>query len=166
MEDQNTLEQLNNELNMVCRYLVTKGIPEKDAEDAVQEAAYKYLRFSDSIRSSRIRSWLIRVAFNCYYDQYRKNKRYIYNMEEIIFEDESADIPEMIVLEKESNDELYHLLNKLKPKHRELLLLKYVSELSYEDISKLLGIRISSIKTNLYRARKKLIKLYEEASND
>lgn len=166
MEDQFTLEELNKELNVVYQVLIKKGVPQKDAEDAVQEAAYKYLNLSDSIRSSHIRSWLIRVALNCYYDQYRKNKKYIFNMEGIIFEDESTDIPEKIVLEKENSDELYHLLNKLKPKHKELLQLKYVSELSYEDISNLLGIRISSIKTNLYRARKKLIKLYEEALND
>ncbi|WP_164669755.1 RNA polymerase sigma factor [Virgibacillus doumboii] len=158
-------DELNNELNIVYRYLVKKGVPHKDAEDAVQETAYKYLRYSDSIRSSKVRSWLIRVALNFYYDQRRKDKKYIFNLKENIRESESDEMPEAVILENERKEELHLLLNKLKPRFRELLLLKYESELSYDEISKLLGMSISSIKTNLFRARKKLVKLYEEAND-
>lgn len=35
-------DELNSELNIVYRYLRKKGIPQTDAEDAVQEAAYRY----------------------------------------------------------------------------------------------------------------------------
>lgn len=74
MEDK---DDLNTELNIVYRYLIKKGLPPPDAEDAVQETAYKYLIYSETIRSLGVRSWLIRVALNYYYDQCRKNKRYI-----------------------------------------------------------------------------------------
>lgn len=156
------LDALNSELNIVYRYLIKKGISKNDAEDATQEASYKYLRFSDSIRSSKVRSWLIRVALNYYYDQYRKSKKHVLNFEIESKESTSTDSPERMILENERNEELYQLLNKMNLRDKELLLLKYDSELSYFEISILLDVSINSIKTNLYRARKKLVKLYEE----
>ena len=53
------------------------GISQGGAEDAVQETAYKYLMYYDTIQTSKIRSWLIRrVSLNFYYDQCRKQHRY------------------------------------------------------------------------------------------
>ncbi|MEN2768847.1 RNA polymerase sigma factor [Ornithinibacillus xuwenensis] len=156
------LGDLNNELNMVYRYLVSKGIPHIDAEDAVQETAYKYLRYSDTIQLSNVRSWLIRVALNFYYDQCRKNKKYILHFDDGMLEKETSELPELIMLAKERTNELNEMLLKLKPHYAELLLLKYQSNLSYSEISELLGISNSTIKTNLFRARKKLLKIYKE----
>lgn len=166
MADQTKKDVLNDELNIVFRYLVKKGVPHADAEDAVQETAYKYLRFSDSIRSSKVRSWLVRVALNYYYDQCRKNKKYILNLEGSMDANKDDELPEIIILAKERREEFYMLLSRLKPRFKELLLLKYESELSYAEISKLLGISNSSVKTNLFRARKKLMKLYKEVNDE
>lgn len=159
-------KELNDELNLVFRYLIKKGVPHTDAEDAVQETAYKYLRYSDSIRSSKVRSWLIRVALNHYYDQCRKSKKYIFNLEEKMFEVEDDELPEHIILGKERSAEISELLSNLKPFFSELLLLKYESELSYTEISQLLGINKNSVKINLFRARKKFLKIYEEGNYD
>ncbi|WP_042147610.1 RNA polymerase sigma factor [Paucisalibacillus sp. EB02] len=154
-------EELNKELNMVYRYLLSKGVPHTDAEDAVQEAAYRYLRYVDSIKSSNVRNWLIRVSINYYYDQCRKNKKYIFNVEEKINEEEIPNMPEMILLAKERIDEFNKLLLRMKPLHAELLLLKYQSNLSYAEISEVLGISNTMIKNHLFRARKKFMELYE-----
>lgn len=166
MEEQARNNELNSELNIVFRYLIKKGVPRTDAEDAVQETAYKYLRFSDSIRTPKVRSWLIRVALNYYYDQCRKNKRYIFDLEERLVEESEEELPELIILANERVDEFNKLLSRMRPLFSELILLKYETNLSYDEISKLLGISISSVKTNLYRARKKFLKLYEEGSNE
>ncbi|RBP94982.1 hypothetical protein DFO70_10310 [Cytobacillus firmus] len=50
MEETLNNEVLNSELNIVFRYLVKKGVPYLDAQDAVQETAFKYLKYADSIR--------------------------------------------------------------------------------------------------------------------
>lgn len=164
MEYQAKNDVLNSELNIVFRYLLKKGVPHTDAEDAVQETAYKYLRFSDTVRSSKVRSWLIRVALNYYYDQCRKNKKYVLNFEEKMEENRTDELPEMIILAREHTEELSSLLSRMKPLFSELLLLKYESELSYDEISQLMDMNKSSVKTNLFRARKKLLKLYKEAN--
>lgn len=94
-----------------------------------------------------------------------KNKKYILNVEGSIEENKVDELPEMVILAKERREELHMLLSRLKPQSSELLLLKYESDLSYAEISQLLGISLSSVKTNLFRARKKLLKMYEEAND-
>ncbi|QOV10434.1 RNA polymerase sigma factor [Viridibacillus arvi] len=164
MDDIKMSNELNSELNIVYRYLRKLGIPQADAEDVVQETAYKYLLYYDTIQTSKIRSWLIRVSLNFHYDQCRKKRRYDLNLDEGLLEIDIKELPEVIILEKERNREVWYALSKLKPQFQELLLLKYQSGLSYEEISKLLEKPISSIKTNLFRARKKLAKIYKEAN--
>lgn len=154
---------LNNELNIVFRYLVKKGVPHEDAQDAMQETALKYLTYSDTIRVAKVRGWLIRVALNYYYDQCRKNKKYILNFEEDIVMHAVEEQPELMILAKERSEELSLFLARLKPLYSELLLLKYQSDFSYDEISQLLGMSLGSVKTNLFRARKSLLKYFEEA---
>jgi RNA polymerase sigma factor (sigma-70 family) len=161
-----TNNELNAELNIVYGYLRKLDIAKADAEDAVQEAAYKFLLYYDSIKISKIRSWLIRVALNTYYDQCRKQGRYELNLNEGQLKADLKELPETIYLNKERNSELGKALSRLKPHFQELLLLKYQSGLTYEEISTLLDISVSSIKTNLFRARKKLEEIYKEAPND
>lgn len=159
-------KELNSELNIVFWYLRKKGISQEDAEDAVQEAAYRYLLYYDSINILKIRSWLIRVALNFYYDQCRKHGKVQLELYEELLKADMQDLPEAIFLEKERIKELSQALSQLKPFFQELLLLKYQSGMTYEEISNLLEISVSSIKTNLYRARKKLEKIYKEAAHE
>ncbi|MEK5392935.1 sigma-70 family RNA polymerase sigma factor [Margalitia sp. FSL K6-0131] len=159
-------KELNSELNIVFRYLRKKGISQEDAEDAVQEAAYRYLLYYDSINIFKIRSWLIRVALNFYYDQCRKHGKIQLELYEELIKADMQDLPEAIFLEKERIKELNQALSQLKPFFQELLLLKYQFGMTYEEISNLLEISVSSIKTNLYRARKKLEKIYKEAAHE
>ncbi|MBB2481789.1 sigma-70 family RNA polymerase sigma factor [Bacillus sp. APMAM] len=159
-------KELNSELNIVFRYLRKKGISQEDAEDAVQEAAYRYLLYYDSINILKIRSWLIRVALNFYYDQCRKHGKVQLELYEELIKADKQDLPEAIFLEKERIKELNQALSQLKPFFQELLLLKYQFGMTYEEISNLLEISVSSIKTNLYRARKKLEKIYKEAAHE
>jgi RNA polymerase sigma factor (sigma-70 family) len=166
MDGINKHKELNLELNIVYRYLRKLNIPHADAEDAVQEASYRYLLYSDSIQISRIRSWLIRVALNFYYDQCRKYGKYDLNLNVGLLKVDIKELPEVIFLEKEKKGELEKALSLLKPHFQELLLLKYQSGLTYEEISKLLKISVSSIKTNLFRARKMLEKTYKEVNHD
>ncbi|MDM5219679.1 RNA polymerase sigma factor [Peribacillus sp. NJ11] len=166
MNDINKNNELNSELNIVYRYLRKLGISQADAEDVVQETAYKYLLYYDTIQTSKIRSWLIRVSLNFHYDQCRKQRRYDLNLNEGLLEMDMNELPEVIFLEKERIREVGYALSKLKPHFQELLLLKYQSGLSYEEISKLLEKPISSIKTNLFRARKQLAKIYKEANHE
>lgn len=162
MFEEEQAKTLNSELNVVYKYLRKHGISHVDAQDIVQETAFKFLSYSDSIKSQNIRGWLIRVALNFHHDQYRKKKRI-----KLGFNDEhlkllSNDLPEDLLLGNEKKEEIRTTLDRLNPLYKELILLKYYWDLKYKDISILLDMKIDTVKTNLYRARNQFIKFYKE----
>jgi len=159
-------KELNEELNIVYRYLCKLGVPKEDAKDAVQEAAVKYLLHFDSIPLKKIRSWLIRVALNFYYDQYRKQKRIELDINLKNIAADFKENPEVLYLEMEKNHDLKLAIGKLKPAYQELLFLKYQLALSYEEMGQIVNKSLASVKTNLFRAKKQLAKVYKEATKD
>lgn len=160
--DKSDHQNLNTELNVVYGYLRKLNISHEDAQDVVQETAYKFLLYYDSIKTPKIRSWLIRVALNYHHDQYRKNKRIKLDLKDEQIDQLSKDLPESILLQNEYSSDIKKVLSKVKPAYRELLLLKYIWELQYDEIADILNMKVGTIKTNLFRARKQFVKLWEE----
>lgn len=60
------------------------------------------------------------------------------------------------MLHQERDQQVRHVLNAMGERDRQLLLLKYVEGLSYEEISQKLGVTPSSVQSRLHRARKLL----------
>lgn len=163
MIEHDQLKILNSELNVVYKYLRKHGISHVDSQDIVQETAYKFLLYYDSIKSQNIRGWLIRVALNYHHDQYRKKKRVTLGFNDEQLNLLSKDLPEDLILGNEKKEEIQITLAQLNPQYKELILLKYYWDLKYKEISTLLDMKIENVKTNLHRARNQFIKLYTEA---
>jgi len=154
------LNKLNDEMNVVYNYLRKLKITHMDAQDIVQETTYKFLLHYDAIRTSNIRSWLIRVALNIFYDQLRKNKNVVLTgFEENRIIPDYRDSPENILINNENKDNVYKTLSKIKPKYREVLFLKYILELKYDEIAVVLDMNLNTVKTYLARARKDFIRV-------
>ncbi len=154
------LNKLNDEMNVVYNYLRKLKITHMDAQDIVQETTYKFLLHYDAIRTSNIRSWLIRVALNIFYDQLRKNKNIVLTgFEEDRIIPVFRDSPEDILINNENKDNVYKTLSKIKPKYGEVLFLKYILELKYDEIAVLLDMNLNTVKTYLARARKDFIRV-------
>jgi RNA polymerase sigma-70 factor (ECF subfamily) len=64
--------------------------------------------------------------------------------------------PEVIFLKKEKNRQLERLIDTLPADERLIILLRYVNELSYHDISELVEMPLSNVRTKLHRAKKKM----------
>ncbi|WP_081730166.1 RNA polymerase sigma factor [Viridibacillus arenosi] len=62
----------------------------------------------------------------------------------------------------EMKKEIEEILNQLTPLHKQLILLKYVLGLSYEEISEMLDINLGTLKTYLFRARKSFKDIYRK----
>lgn len=77
----------------------------------------------------------------------------------------SKDLPEDILISNEKWSDIERLLDRLKPRYKELILLKYVWNLKYEEISSLLDMKIGTVKTSLYRARKQFENVYRRFYN-
>ena len=167
MDDKLMDQKLYDYLKIVKNYLMKMGASKEDAEDIVQDTAYKFILYIDSISHKNVEGWLFRVAVNGYYDLYRKRSRrqaiaLKFNFQQL-FEEFT---PEEAVLQNERKQNVDDVLKKLKPKHQQLLLLKYSLDLAIRDIGELYEMREDSVKTTLYRARKEFVQEYRRQGHE
>lgn len=137
-------------------YLVKMGAEKSDAEDMAQESLLALLVYEDDLPLDKLRPWLFRVGINRYFDLYRQKKRH----REILLQDY---VPLMTdtFSPKESPelDALKAAFSSLSYKEQTLLYMKYEENHSLEAMGFLLKRPSASIKTELYRTRKKLKKI-------
>ncbi|WEG72834.1 RNA polymerase sigma factor [Vagococcus intermedius] len=143
----------------VKRYLISKGATKEDAEDAVQNTFYKMLILTDDLSPRTIRAWFYRVAMNNLIDMKRREKTGKRLVKQVFDADDSSQKLDVNWLER---DQLVQLLTELKEEYREILMLKYYYELSYEEIGTVLNYSEHNVRTLLYRARKAARILLEE----
>ena len=142
----------------IKKYLIRLGAPAADAEDIVQDTVYKALLYIDSIDEHKFSAWLYKVAINRYYDLCRRSKRIVIPIDNVDVPD--TELPEDHLLLKEKREDIERVLAQLLPLHKQLIIMKYELELSYQEIAELLGIKTDTVKSALFRARKQFQKKY------
>lgn len=137
------------------------GSPD-EAEDLTQETFLKVHSELPNLREAgQFKFWLYRIARNEVYQKLRRTKRRtevsIDNVEiqyfEFLADDKPGQDPEDKVLSKELHQVIQSSLNALKPKYRDVFVLAVFERMSYEDITKVVGRSLLSVKTDIYRAR-------------
>lgn len=129
----------------------------QDAQDFVQEAFIKvYERLDQYKETGSFSSWLYRVAINHCLDQFRK--KYYQTTSEPVDEERivNSQHPELVFLKKEKSRQLERLIATLPEDERLIILLRYVNELSYDEISQLADVSVSTVRNKLHRAKKKM----------
>jgi len=165
--DYKLLERLfTSKMVIIYRYLVKIGCSHTDAEDIVQDTLLKAIIHLEAIESDKIASWLFKVALNSYKDLCRKNKKLplsLLKSEDILNNMSAADyLPENYVLDGEKKKQVVQVLDKLSPIYKNLLVLKYAVELSYREIAEVLDINEKTVKTYIYRAKRKFRNIWKE----
>lgn len=136
----------------VFRLLMAKGARKEDAEDIIQNTFYKVYTLLDGLTEANLRPWFFRVALNEYVDLKRKKEQQnIYLTDEIYAKLQLTEREFDAILNK---DEIIYLLKDVKKEYKEIFLLKYYYDFSYEEIAAILEMKESSVKQKLYRARK------------
>ena len=147
--DKEKLEELYNKYRKMI-YSIAFGIlkNKEDAEDVVQIVFSKiYTMGEEKLPRDKEATWLYTVTQNETLQLLRKKKN-DYDIEKIYnIEDENSDIEKYI--DKESFNQL---LNKLNNKEKEIVSLKIISNLSFTQISGLLGEPIGTIKWRYYKS--------------
>ncbi len=145
--------------NMCYRMLGEAGA----AEDAAQETFWRVhqnIKRYDSQRS--LITWILSIAAHYCIDQQRKNRIQIFELDEFPdfdLSDPSLPTPEHQLGSNEEDAALHNLINILQPIDRAAVILKYWYECSEEEISQMLNLSISAVKSRLHRARKQLASL-------
>ncbi|MGM8215529.1 RNA polymerase sigma factor [Bacillaceae bacterium W0354] len=137
----------------------------KDSSTALDLMHDTFIRaFSnlESFKGGNERSWLLKIARNLTID-YLRRKRPVLLVNEKITVKSNENSPHQLAILNESEKELYHALDRLIPKYKEIIILRKIKEFSIKETSEILGWNESKVKNTLNRAMKKLKeKLVEE----
>ena len=151
-----------NVYNIALRLLGSR----EDAEDLTQETFLTaYRRLGDFRGESRFSTWLCRIASNACIDALRRRKHT--DALSLTREDEDAEdaeweipdeslAPEALLSQKLTRDAVRRGLRELSPEGRQVLILRELEGMSYEEIGETLGLEPGTVKSRIFRARKKL----------
>lgn len=130
-----------------------------DADDLTQETfikAYRALdRTSDVLHVS---AWLHRIAANNCRDEWRRRRRTGYqpwdaSVHEAMLPSRPEENPESLVLQKEADERVQAVLDRMKPRNKQALVLREYAGLSCEEIGAIMGVSHKAVKSTLFRAR-------------
>lgn len=140
----------------VRRYFILKGLDNAVAEDLAQESLLKVFQRAGELREqSLFLGWVFAIARNELLLYWRRLQSRIAT---VSFET-SPEILGVPAPEGEGgigSTLLPELISCLEPAERDLLLLRFVEELSYEELAQVLEIPIGTVKWRLYRLKRKL----------
>lgn len=171
--DEAAFEQLltQHEKSVYNLCLRMTGNPE-DAMDVSQEVFLRVWKNLSSYQyDAAFSTWLFRIASNACIDFLRAKKRR--NDVSLTMQDENdgedkelavpdeTPLPEEQLLAKEHQSAVLKAMNELPPDFREILQLRVVEELPYEEIAEILDIKVGTVKSRLARARELLRKNLE-----
>lgn len=142
--------------NRVFAFCYRMTLNPDDAEDVVQDVFLKAFKNLPSLRDpAMFRPWLFSVARREAYACLRHSRRLERLDESQELESESAD-PLQAVVNEETSDIVQRHVDLLKPKYRELLILREFSGLSCAEIAEVSGMCENTVRSLLFRARKAL----------
>lgn len=129
-------------------------------EDLLQEIFIKiYINLNAFNQEMKFSSWAYRIAHNETISYFRKNKKHE-DLVSIPDEDLEDIASEFFVEDQYKEQEILLKLNdsihELKDKYREVIVLKFVEDKSYEEISDILKMPINTVGTQINRAKQKL----------
>jgi RNA polymerase sigma-70 factor (ECF subfamily) len=136
------------------------SISTHEAEDVLQDAFIKVWKNINAFDSSlKLSSWLYRIVHNETISHWRKDKWNQNNAFLELDEKKLENIADDLGVDEECCPELITIVDQVSPKYREVVVLKYFEDLSYEDISDILKIPEGTVAIRLNRAKKALLKL-------
>jgi len=150
----------NQLLNFVYRFLGNA----EEAEDLVQETFLRVYRNRKAYQKvAKFSTWIYTIAGNLAKTELRKRKRRkFFSISDLGYNEKDYDIsdeaynPEKDVDGRMKEEIIHREIEDLSPKFREVILLRDVQQLSYEEISQIVNIPLGTVKSRVNRGRLKL----------
>jgi RNA polymerase sigma-70 factor (ECF subfamily) len=132
------------------------------AEDITQDTLIKvYKNLSSVDETIKFSSWIYKIAHNSCIDYIRKNKINFELIDNVKYLDKEENEPENKYLNKEMHNKIKKVMLKIGSKYRAILILRDYNDLSYKEISVILGCSESAVKSLIYRARQEFQRTYK-----
>lgn len=150
----------------LARYAVHMLGEREEAEEALQDAFVRAWRGLGRCRHpDRFDAWLFRILANRCRTRGGRRRRYQATFVRQEHATTSAEVEPAAVHAAEWSDVVHRALSALDSDQREAFLLKYVDELSYDEMETLTGVGVSALKMRVKRAADRLRTLLQERTH-
>ena len=173
--DQKAYAELMERYRDAIYYMLLKMVNNaSDAEDLTIEAFGKaFKNIQQYAPNYAFSTWLFKIATNNCIDFIRKRKTSLVSLDHNDEEHEKASMdiqapvmdPEETMINEQKIKLMRSVVDKLKPRYRKLIELRYFKELSYEEIAEELELPIGTVKAQLFRARELLYNILKSVTS-
>ncbi len=129
------------------------------ADDVVQDAMLRGLTYFSTFRGENSRAWLLQIVRTTAYTKLSARR----GAAEVPLDPEpaaeiadTADDPEAALAQRERHATLEQALAALPPELREVIVLRELEDMSYRDMSRVIGVPLGTVMSRLWRARRAL----------
>ncbi len=169
--DRDAYGELFRQYNARLLYYLRRLLPvATEAEDTLQEVWVTVVRKLPSLEQPEaFKGWIYRVARNRALSRLRRSRREIAIDQveaEVDGNLDSAATDERALLRLFEAQLVHRGLEELSPSHREVLTLRFVDELTYDEIAEIVGRSIGTVRSRLYYAKKTLSRYLEEKQDE
>ena len=161
--------------NTIEKILSLKLTSREDVEDlAIATFSKAFDKLESYNNSFAFSTWIQTIANNTLIDFFRKKDQKTVSIDQETENEESKGIdvvdssldPEDNLIRKQKNKHIVGMVQRLKPHYRELIILRYLDEMSYAEISEKLDMPLGSVKAKLFRARDLLLQILKSNENE
>ncbi len=170
--DQNAYRALMDKYQKPLYFHVLKMVKHHEqVEDLVQEAFMKAFGNLQSYNTSyAFSTWLYRITTNHTIDYLRKRKLdttsihnpYKTNDGEVEIQISDTKETDRAIIRKERKQIIHQAIQNLPEKYREVIEMRHLDELSYQEISEHLDLPLGTVKAHIFRAREMLYKALKD----
>jgi len=132
-----------------------------EAEDVVQDACVRAMRFFSSFRNDNARAWLFTIVRNTWFSRLSRHHRGVpqtiaVDSPQVLLVDDDLD-PEEQLVRQHTVLRVREALEQLPGDFREVLVLRELEGLSYKEIASVVGIPVGTVMSRLARGRERLM---------
>ena len=154
--DETAFGELVERYSPRLRYFLRKLLASADgAEDALQDVWLDVFRHLPRLADPQaLAAWLYRIARDRAFGRLRKSGRF----EQLIDDGAVVDAADDGEFSPEDASRIHAALDELPPEHREVLVLRFLEEMSYEEIARVAGCQLGTVRSRIHYAKRALRK--------
>lgn len=176
--DQSAFAELMQRYREPVYYMLLKMIKNTDdADDLTIEAFGKaFNRIHQYSPTYAFSTWLFKIASNNCIDFIRKKRVYLTSMDHAYTNKDGESVgievdsglpdPEEVYIKQQKVKAMREVVDKLKPRYRDLIIKRYFEELTYDEIVEEMDLPLGTVKAQLFRAREFLANLMKNTKNN
>jgi RNA polymerase sigma-70 factor (ECF subfamily) len=163
--DEKAFEELVRVFHKRISYYVERLVGDPhDAGDVLQDVWVDVYRQLPRLRSVKaFRAWLYRIARDKVYQMFRKRSRWMTEPVDMATVEDPSEEP---AFSDEDAGRIHECLDRLSPEHREVLVLRFVEDMSYEEIAAAIRCPLGTVQSRIHYAKSSLRTEMGEVDHD